>query len=116
MAIARTLFSAGKFVARGTAEAVVSRSRAGRTALAVAALMGRATPLGRAFLVYELGRAAYDWRREYKKAKAMREDIRAREANPTRSEEPRVSKTGAAYETRATSPSKYEVVTPGKPA
>ncbi|MFW5733832.1 MAG: hypothetical protein ACOCWR_02120, partial [Oceanidesulfovibrio sp.] len=85
-------------------------------ALAVAALMGRATPLGRAFLLYEVGRAAYDWRREYKKAKAMREDLRAREAGTPGSGEPSIRKAGSAYETRATSPGHYEVVSSGNTA
>lgn len=80
MAVIRTLLSAGKFAARGVAEVALSRSHAGRTALAVAALMGRATPLGRAFLLYEVGRAAYDWRREYRKAKALQKSLRAEKA------------------------------------
>lgn len=84
MAVIRTLLSAGKFAvkgaAKGAAELALSRSHAGRTALAVAALMGRATPLGRAFLLYEVGRAAYDWRREYKKAKALQKSLRAEKA------------------------------------
>jgi len=73
-------------------------------------------PPAAAFLLYEVGRAAYDWRREYKKARAMREDIRAREAGNADGDTPRVRKTGSAYETRATSPGKFEVVSPGNAA